>query len=138
MAKQIHLQVVTPRKIVFEGEVEKLTAPGVMGPFQVLFNHAPIVAALTSGLLHLTTLDGKTEYFALSGGILELHENKVSVLADAVEGKGEIDVDRARRSLERAQERMKDRRSIDVNRAEASIARATVRLKIAGAEIKLP
>jgi F-type H+-transporting ATPase subunit epsilon len=138
MAKQIHLQVVTPRKIVFEGEVEKLTAPGVMGPFQVLFNHAPIVAALTSGLLHLTTLDGKTEYFALSGGILELHENKVSVLADAVEGKGEIDVDRARRSLERAQERLKDRRNTDVNRAEASMARATVRLKIAGAEIKLP
>lgn len=138
MAKQIHLQIVTPRKIVFEGEVEKLTAPGVMGPFQVLFNHAPIVAALTSGLLHLTTLDGKTEYFALSGGILELHENKVSVLADAVEGKSEIDIDRARRSLERAQERMKDRRSIDVTRAESSLARATVRLKIAGAEIKLP
>jgi F-type H+-transporting ATPase subunit epsilon len=138
MAKQIHLQIVTPRKIVFEGEVEKLTAPGAMGPFQVLFNHAPIVAALTSGLLHLTTLDGKTEYFALSGGILELHENKVSVLADAVEGKMEIDIDRARRSLQRAQERMKDRRSIDVNRAEASIARATTRLKIAGAEIKIP
>lgn len=138
MAKQIHLQIVTPRKIVFEGEVEKLTAPGVMGPFQVLFNHAPIVAALTSGLLHLTTLDGKTEYFALSGGMLELHENKVSVLADAVEGKMEIDVDRARRALERAQERLKDRRTIDVNRAESSMARATVRLKIAGAEIKLP
>jgi F-type H+-transporting ATPase subunit epsilon len=137
MAKQIHLQIVTPRKIVFEGEVEKLTAPGVMGPFQVLFNHAPIVAALTSGLLHLTTLDGKTEYFALSGGILELHENKVSVLADAVEGKSEIDVDRARRSLERAQERMKDRRSIDVPRAESSMARAQARLKIAGAEVKL-
>jgi F-type H+-transporting ATPase subunit epsilon len=138
MAKQIHLQIVTPRKIVFEGEVEKLTAPGAMGPFQVLYNHAPIVAALTSGLLHLTTLDGKTEYFALSGGILELHENKVSVLADAVEGKMEIDIDRARRSLERAQERMKNRHTIDVNRAEASMARAQARLKIAGAEIKLP
>ena len=138
MAKQIHLQIVTPRKIVFEGEVEKLTAPGVMGPFQVLYNHAPIVAALTSGLLHLTTLDGKTDHFALSGGILELHNNKVSILADAVEGKTEIDVDRARRSLERAQERMKDRRNIDVTRAESSMARAQARLKIAGAEIKLP
>lgn len=137
MAKQIHLQIVTPRKIVFEGEVEKFTAPGVMGPFQVLYNHAPIVAALTSGLLHLTTLDGKTEYFAVSGGILELHDNKVSVLADAVEGKMEIDIDRARRSLERAQERLKNRHSIDVARAESSMARATVRLKIAGAEIKL-
>src|SRR5688500_7750105 len=137
MAKQIHLQIVTPRKIVFEGEVEKLTAPGVMGPFQVLYNHAPIVAALTSGLLHLTTLDGKTEYFALSGGILELHENKVSVLADAVEGKGEIDVDRARRALERAQERLKDRRNIDVPRAESAVARANVRLKIAGASIPI-
>src|SRR5688572_22786187 len=102
MAKSINLQIVTPRKVVFEGEVEKLTAPGVVGPFQVLYNHAPIVAALAPGHLHLTTLDGKTENFAVSGGILELHDNKVSILADAVETKSEIDVDRARRSLERA------------------------------------
>lgn len=137
MSKSIHLQIVTPRKVVFEGEVEKLTAPGVIGPFQVLYNHAPIVAALTAGHLHLTTLDGKTENYAVSGGILELHDNKVSVLADAVETKAEIDVDRARRALERATERMKNRRAIDVPRAESAIARANIRLKIAGATIPI-
>lgn len=138
MSKTIQLQIVTPRKVIFEGEVEKFTAPGVMGPFQVLYNHAPIVAALTSGLLHLTTTDGKTEYFAVSGGIVELHQNKATVLADAAEARHEIDVDRARQSLERAQERLRNRKSIDVTRAEASATRANARLRIAGATITVP
>jgi F-type H+-transporting ATPase subunit epsilon len=138
MAKTIHLQIVTPRKVVFEGDVEKFTAPGVMGPFQILFNHAPIVAALTPGHLHLTTPDGKTENYAVAGGIVELHQNKATVLADAVETKSEIDIERARRSMERAQQRLRTRQGVDVNRAEAAMSRANARLRIAGATINIP
>lgn len=137
MAKSIHLQIVTPRKVVFEGEVEKFTAPGVVGPFQVLYNHAPIVAALTSGPLSVTPIDGQTSVMAVSGGVLELNHNKATILADAIELPKEIDAERARKSLQRAQERIKTRQGIDLDRAEASATRALARLKIAGASINL-
>lgn len=123
--------------MIFEGDVEKFTAPGAIGPFQVLYNHAPIVAALTSGLFSLTSTDGKTETYHVSGGVLELHQNKATVLADAVETPSEIDVDRARRALERAQERLRHRYNVDVDRAEAALGRATARLRIAGATIEM-
>ncbi len=84
MAKSIHLQIVTPQKVVFNGDVENFSAPGVMGPFQVLFNHAPIVAALESGIFKVKNLGGAEERFHITGGFLELHHNEGTVLADGL------------------------------------------------------
>jgi F-type H+-transporting ATPase subunit epsilon len=84
MAKSIHLKIVTPLKVVFDGDVENFTAPGVMGPFQVLFNHAPIVAALGPGIFKVKNLGGSEEIFKISGGFLELHKNNGTVLADGL------------------------------------------------------
>jgi F-type H+-transporting ATPase subunit epsilon len=129
MAKSIALQIVTPRKVVFDGEVENFTAPGVVGPFQVLFNHAPIVAALQPGVFKYKTVEGREERLIVSGGFLELHSNVATVLADAAEEPREIDVERARRALLRAQERLKHRADdIDQARASAALARAQARL----------
>jgi len=85
MAKSIHLEIVTPRQIVFEGEVENFTAPGVMGPFEVLYNHAPIVAALNAGAFEYTELGGATQTLKITGGFLELHKNRGTLLADGLE-----------------------------------------------------
>ena len=129
MAKSIALKIVTPRKVVFDGEVENFTAPGVVGPFQVLFNHAPIVAALQPGVFKYRKTDGHEEKLVVSGGFLELHSNVGTVLADAAEEPREIDVERARRALLRAQERLKHRQDdIDEARASAALARAQARL----------
>jgi len=84
MAKTIQLQIVTPQKIVFNGEVEHFTAPGALGPFQVLHNHAPIVSTLVAGPFRVVDSKGKEEVFQVTGGFLELHNNSATVLADAV------------------------------------------------------
>ena len=85
MAKSIHLEIVTPRQVVFNGEVENFTAPGVMGPFEVLFNHAPIVAALGAGKFEYTELGGGRQTLQITGGFLELHKNRGTLLADGLE-----------------------------------------------------
>jgi F-type H+-transporting ATPase subunit epsilon len=129
MAKTISLKIVTPRRVVFDGNVEHFTAPGVVGPFQVLYNHAPIVAALQPGVFKYRTSEGREEKLIVSGGFLELHNNAATVLADAAEEPREIDVERARRAFARAQERLKHRaEEIDQARASAALARAQARL----------
>jgi len=85
MAKSIHLEIVTPRKVVFEGDVENFTAPGVMGPFQVLYNHAPIVAALGPGIFKYVDLNGAEQSYKITGGFVELHSNRGTLLADGLE-----------------------------------------------------
>lgn len=84
MAKSIHLEIVTPERVVFNGEVEHFTAPGVMGPFQVLYNHAPIVAALRPGTFKYTGMDGAEVSFPITGGFVELHKNHGMLLADGI------------------------------------------------------
>lgn len=85
MAKTIQLQIVTPQRIVFSGEVESFTAPGALGPFQVLHNHAPIVSTLVSGTFRFRDAKGHEERYHVSGGFLELHQNNATVLADTAE-----------------------------------------------------
>jgi F-type H+-transporting ATPase subunit epsilon len=127
-----HLSLLTPERSLLEAEVVSLTAPGSEGYLGVLAHHAPLITALQPGQLEIRDADEKETVFAVSGGFLEVSENKATVLADAVETPGEIDVDRAQRALERARERLRDTSgSIDVPRAEAALKRALNRLRIA-------
>lgn len=92
MAKTIELKLVTPERTLFSGEVETFTAPGELGPFQVLFNHAAIVSKLKPGLLKFTKIGGAEERYYISGGFVELHSNTGTVLADSAEASKEINV----------------------------------------------
>jgi F-type H+-transporting ATPase subunit epsilon len=73
------LEIITPDKKVFEGDVDVVTLPGVNGSFQVLKDHAPLVSTLTKGEL---TADKNT--FSIDGGVVEVLKNKVLVLAEAI------------------------------------------------------
>jgi F-type H+-transporting ATPase subunit epsilon len=73
------LEIITPDKKVFEGDVEIVTLPGVNGSFQVLKDHAPLVSTLAKGEL---IADKNT--FTIDGGVVEVLKNKVLVLAEAV------------------------------------------------------
>jgi F-type H+-transporting ATPase subunit epsilon len=127
-----HLSLRTPEQSLLEAEVVSLTAPGSEGYLGVLAHHAPLITALQPGQLEIRDADQRTTVFAVSGGFLEVSENKATILADAVETPGEIDVDRAQRALERARERLRDTSgSTDVARAEAALKRALNRLRIA-------
>ena len=77
------LEIVTPDKKVFEGEVSSVTFPGADGEFQVLSNHAPLISALAKGKLSIST-SGKNEHMVIDGGVVEVLNNNVIVLAESV------------------------------------------------------
>lgn len=78
------LEIVTPDEKVFEGEISSIALPGIDGSFQILNNHAPIVSALGSGKMTVVdTANASTEY-TISGGVVEMNNNKVIVLAESI------------------------------------------------------
>lgn len=129
------LSVVTPERTVFEQSARSIIAPGSEGYLGILTDHAPLITALIPGKLSVTGDASHTQDFAISGGFLEVANNVVTILADAIESMDQIDIDRARRSEARARERLSQRSdpAIDVARAEASLARALNRIRLAAA-----
>src|SRR5512146_486588 len=91
----IHLEIVTPGKIVFSDDVKSFTAPGTVGSFQILPKHAAFISELKPGKVKFVTKDNSEKVFATSGGVVEVHSNKISMLAETIEAKEDIDVQRA-------------------------------------------
>ncbi|HBK89958.1 MAG: ATP synthase F1 subunit epsilon [Cyclobacteriaceae bacterium] len=79
----MHLEIITPDEKVFEGEVSVVTCPGADGSFQLLNNHAPLVSLLAEGVVEYKTSQQR-EHVAITGGVVEVLQNKVIVLADGV------------------------------------------------------
>jgi F-type H+-transporting ATPase subunit epsilon len=77
----MRLEIVTPDKKVFEGEASSVTLPGVDGSFQLLENHAPIVSTLKKGIVTVQS-NASTETIEVNGGVVEVNNNKVIVLAE--------------------------------------------------------
>lgn len=128
----LYLEIVTPKKIVFEGDVKSLNAPGIKGHFQILPNHAPYISSLLPGKVKITKMDGSEIFFVISNGTAEVHQGKITLLAEAVETVEEIDLERAKLAKERAEKRLKSKEpGIDVERAKAALLRALNRIKIA-------
>lgn len=131
--KAFSLEIVAPQKVVFRGEATSFTAPGVEGMFQVLYNHAPLLAQLGIGRIAVKAVDGKHSEFAVSGGFVQVRNNHVAVLVDTVEAAQEIDVARANAAKDRAEQRLHNRsKDIDVERAQAAFFRAMNRIRVAG------
>jgi len=79
------LAIMTPEGRCFDGNVESLVAPGLAGSFGVLANHAPMVAGLQAGIVRVSVAEGDTQFFAISGGIVEVKTDGVTVLADTAD-----------------------------------------------------
>ena len=124
-------EIVTPTRILDKGQVNYVRCPGMDGSFGVMANHLEGIIALSIGEIKVT-IDGKEEYLATSGGYTEITDEKMQLLVESVEESDEIDTDRAKRSLERAQVR-KEKHSpeIDGARVEVSLHRALNRLRVA-------
>jgi F-type H+-transporting ATPase subunit epsilon len=132
--KLIHLEIVTPRKIDFSDDVKSFTAPGIEGGFQILPNHAPFISTIGIGKVKYVTKEGQEKELATSGGVVEIHDNKISMLAETIEPKEDIDVQRAREAKERAEKKLEERHGHDIEIAKVALLRALNRLKIAGVE----
>lgn len=130
--KSFTLEIVTPEKSVFTGEVESIIAPGEKGYFQILHNHTPFLSTLQIGRINV--LEGGNEtLYALSGGFAQVTNNKVSVLAETAEIAGDIDLLRAKEAQRRAENRLVSKEDdMDFERARLALFRAINRIRIAG------
>ena len=131
--KQLKVEIVTPSKIAFEGNVKSVTIPGTKGNFQVLFNHAPLMSSFEVGFIKIEDeSEGQTNY-ATSGGTVEVLNNKVIVLAESFESNEDIDIKRAEEARDRAKKRIKKESGesdVDLARAEFALKRAINRIKL--------
>ncbi len=78
------IEIITPDKKVYEGDIKSVRVPGKKGSFQVLKDHAPIISTLESGMVIMIDLDGKETILEISGGVIEVKTNKIILLADSV------------------------------------------------------
>jgi len=135
MADNIRLEVVTPEKQVVNDLAQIVMAPGSMGEFGVLFGHTPFMTSLNTGAIHYRDENGKDRFVFVSGGFAEALPDKVTILAESAESMEDIDVDRAKAAVERAETRLAENRAkeeTDIARARAALDRAVVRIRIAG------
>ena len=87
MTNKFELNIISAESKVFEGEVENVLVPGMVGNFLVLLNHAPCISSIRPGFLEFSEDGSKKQRYFVSGGIIEVVNNMVSVLVDsAIEG----------------------------------------------------
>lgn len=124
----IHIKTVTPKGIYLEREVASVHMKTVEGEMTLLPHHTPVFAALVPCALQLGNAD---EYYALSGGFLKFQDDACLILTDAIEGKDDIDIERARQAYRRARERL-DKKDVNTNmkRASLALARAINRISV--------
>ncbi len=134
MAENIRLEIVTPEKSVVSEDAQIVMAPGILGEFGVLTGHTPFLTTLKVGTVRYTDEKGEERAIFINGGFAEALPDRVTVLAESAERRRDIDLERAKSALERAQKRleMEKKEEIDYLRARVALERAVHRLKVAG------
>jgi F-type H+-transporting ATPase subunit epsilon len=126
----IRCEIVSQDRMVYEGDVDILVAPSTLGEMGILPNHAPLLATLDFGVLKVR-YQGKEEIFTVSGGIIEVQPDIVTVLADAAENVVEIDIARAEAAKARAEKYLVEGPPQDTDsylKLEAALRRSKLRL----------
>jgi F-type H+-transporting ATPase subunit epsilon len=124
-------QILTPEGSIFDDEVSGVRVPGEMGSFEVKTLHANIISSLEVGEILVRMATGEERHFAVTGGFVEVVDNKLTLLAEAAEPVEEIDVERAKEAKERAKRRLDSHDpEIDKDRARKALERAENRIKL--------
>ena len=130
LPEKLNVEILTPNKKVYSEEASSVRLPGFEGYFGVFPGHTPLLATLKIGEIKVEK-DGKTDYFAASGGVVEVLPGSISILVETSELAANIDKKRAAAAKERAEKRVKDgRKQWDVKRAEVALARAINRMRV--------
>jgi F-type H+-transporting ATPase subunit epsilon len=125
----MHVELVSPERILFSGEADMVVCRTSDGEIAFLANHAPFLGALGVALVRVIQADGSQQRAAVHGGFVEVRDNRVIILSDVAELADEIDVDRARRAREEAERQL---RETGEAASEVALRRAQVRLELAG------
>src|SRR5262245_8319039 len=127
----IDLTVVTPERAIVHEQVDELQIPGAGGYFGVLPGHAPLFSELKIGEVSYRQGD-RWSFVSVAWGFVEVHSNQVRILAETAERAQEIDLERATRAKQRAEQRIaKGGSDVDYNRALVSLERALIRIQVA-------
>ena len=131
---KLKLSIVTPERLVLNEEVDQVNVPGVEGDLGILYDHAPLLTTMRAGRFSYELLGEKgreTIHMFVSGGYLEVTDNRVIVLAEAVEFLDEIDKERAKASLVKAEEALAnaDLSDDEFTEAQDRLFRAIARLE---------
>ncbi len=125
------LQIITPEKVFFEGNVQRVIIRTTEGDVGILAKHEKYVAAVPAGPLRITLEDGSERIAAVSGGAVKVSPEQTAVLANAAEWAEDIDVDWAKRSEADALRRKENSKTEqELERAEAKLRRAVNRLRV--------
>lgn len=128
---KLKFEIVTAESVIYSDDVDIVVAPGIQGQMGILPSHAPLLTTLQPGEL-VVRKDGEETAIFVSGGFLEIMQDRVTVLADTAERAEEIDIARAEEAKVRAEERVKEHvPEMDLARVEAALRRSLMRLKIA-------
>jgi F-type H+-transporting ATPase subunit epsilon len=131
MANTFQLEIVTPSRLLVKDAAEEAQIPGVSGYLGILPGHAPLITELAVGVLTYKA-SGATHTLSVAWGFMEVLPDKVTILAEAAERPQEIDVERAQKAKDRAEQRLKSNDlQVDYTRAEDALQRAETRLNVA-------
>ncbi|HAH04160.1 MAG: ATP synthase epsilon chain [Parcubacteria group bacterium GW2011_GWA2_43_17] len=130
---KIQFKIATPERVVYEAEIDQITLPTKLGEITILPNHIPLVSALAPG--EVLIKQGKEEVpLAVSGGFVELSNNKLVILADTAERVEEIDTERAEQARDRARALLNKKQTadeVDFTALAVKIEKEMARLKVA-------
>ena len=128
----IQLEIVTPEKLAYQGEVDSVQLPGSEGELGVLPHHAPLVSTLGAGELRLRK-GSEDEFFAIVGGFLQVLPDKVVVMAETADMASEIDLERAQEARRQAEQALESGyvEGADLAAARASLQAALLRIRVA-------
>src|SRR5271155_524115 len=131
MSDTFQFEIVTPSKLLVKDAVEEAQIPGLSGYLGILPGHAPLLTELAVGVITYKT-SGTTHALSVAWGFAEVLPDKVTILAEAAERPQEIDVARAQKSKDRAEQLLKSNSpDVDYQRAEDALQRAETRLRVA-------
>ena len=133
MAKKFHVEIVTPDRVFYDDEVEKLVVRTTTGDIAILHDHTPLVTPVEIGRAKLIFGKEDEREATIAPGILTTDESRTMLLTDAAEWPEEIDLDRAERAKKRASERLEAQKKneVDETRAQVSLRKAINRIELA-------
>ena len=131
MAGSLVVDIVEPTGSVFRGEVLRFRAPGTEGSFEILKDHAPMLAETRIGPVYITSHSGDRIVFASSGGFVQVVDNRVIMIVESAEPASTIDVDRAKKAEDRAIKQLGEESDADRHHVELALERARNRLRVA-------
>jgi F-type H+-transporting ATPase subunit epsilon len=129
MAKTLHVDIVSAEQAIYSGEATMVIAPGEVGELGILPEHMPLITRIKPGTVRVKGADGSEEFIYVSGGMMEVQPDMVTVLADTSVRAHDLDEAKALEAKRRAEEALSDRSgALDIAAAQAELAQSVAQL----------